>query len=188
MRFWMRLPCFHEWSDSVRRILVADLVVPPLTALPESGHVLATDDFLLDSGGCAANTAIDLTRLGYSPAVLGRVGSDWFGDFVVDDLARRGVGHGGNCKVQDPGTSKTVVLTVTGEDRRYIHTIGANADFTIGDLDHESVNTASVFYLAAFWLLGLRSAGFPAQAASRIWYSNRSGRGPSRGRAGQGNG
>jgi len=146
-------------------ILVADLVVPPLTALPESGHVLATDDFLLDSGGCAANTAIDLTRLGYSPAVLGRVGSDWFGDFVVDDLARRGVDTAGIARSRTRGTSKTVVLTVTGEDRRYIHTIGANADFTIGDLDHESVNTASVFYLGGFLVLPGLSAD---RLASRL--------------------
>ena len=45
-------------------ILVADLFVPPLVALPEAGQLVATEDFLMDSGGCAANTSTTLARLG----------------------------------------------------------------------------------------------------------------------------
>src|SRR5437660_775340 len=56
-------------------ILVADVFVPPLPALPAAGELRATDDFLLDTGGCAANVATCLARLGIRAAVLGRVGN-----------------------------------------------------------------------------------------------------------------
>lgn len=72
-------------------ILVADIFVPPLPRLPEAGELLATDDFLLDTGGCAANTAASLRKLGVSASVVGKVGGDDFGRFVLDNLAAKGL-------------------------------------------------------------------------------------------------
>src|SRR5260370_22743736 len=72
-------------------ILVADIFVPPLAALPEAGQLLATDDFLIDTGGCAANVAAGLARLGAAATVAGKVGNDGFGDFIIHDLAGKGV-------------------------------------------------------------------------------------------------
>ena len=48
---------------------MADLFVPPLARLPVAGELVATQDFLADSGGCAANTATAayLARKGFSP-------------------------------------------------------------------------------------------------------------------------
>jgi sugar/nucleoside kinase (ribokinase family) len=145
-------------------ILVADLFVPPLPALPEAGQLLATEDFLLDSGGCAANTALCLSRLGLPATVIGRVGRDWFGDFVVDDLARNGIDTAGIKRSAASGTSKTVILTVTGQDRRYIHTIGANAELVADDLDVDVLQTASVFYLGGYLVL----PGLPAPALAEL--------------------
>ena len=68
-------------------ILVADIFVPPISGLPEAGELCATGDFLIDSGGCAANTATCLAKLGIQAAVAGKVGSDLFGDFIAQDLA-----------------------------------------------------------------------------------------------------
>ena len=45
-------------------ILVGDLFVPPLLRLPAAGELLVTDDFLMGAGGCAANVATVLSKLG----------------------------------------------------------------------------------------------------------------------------
>jgi sugar/nucleoside kinase (ribokinase family) len=71
-------------------IVVADLFVPPLPSLPAAGELRVTGDFLLAPGGCAANTAIVLSRLGVDAPVAGKVGEDLFGDFLEEDLSRRG--------------------------------------------------------------------------------------------------
>src|SRR6266704_1225630 len=106
-------------------ILVADLFVPPLERLPIGGDLVVTEDFLVQPGGCAANTAISLAKLGVSVSVVGKVGTDIFGDAVERDLQTNGVRTDALRRSSTYGTSKTVILPVIGEDRRYIHTIGA---------------------------------------------------------------
>ncbi len=67
-------------------ILVADIFVPPLDRLPDAGELVATEDFLIQPGGCAANTAIALAKLGVPATVCGRVGDDMFAEIVLRDL------------------------------------------------------------------------------------------------------
>ena len=114
-------------------ILVADLFVPPLERF-QGGDLVVTEDFLVQPGGCAANTAISLAKLGVSVSVVGKLGMDIFGDAVERDLQTSGVRTDALRRSSTHGTSKTVILPVIGEDRRYIHTIGANADLTVDDI------------------------------------------------------
>lgn len=139
-------------------ILVADLFAPPLPRLPAAGELLKVEDFLLTTGGCAANTGMDLNRLGVSTAVIGKVGEDSFGDFVVHDLARHGLDTQG-IRRSTQGTSRTVILPVLGEDRRYIHAVGANGDFTAADIDRQQVLAAQVLYVGGYMLLPQLAAG-----------------------------
>jgi sugar/nucleoside kinase (ribokinase family) len=134
-------------------ILVADLFVPPLTALPDAGQLIATDDFLMDSGGCAANTSTALARLGVKAKVAGKVGADIYGSFIMQDLASKGVETAGISTSHRHGTSKTVILPVIGEDRRFIHTFGANAEFGAADIDRETLAAAGVFYVGGYMVL-----------------------------------
>ena len=139
-------------------VLVADLFIPPLARLPVAGELLATQDFLADSGGCAANTATALAKLGVRAVVAGKVGNDLFGDFIIRDLRHKSVDISGISRSTNYATSKTVILPVTGEDRRYIHTFGANADFAASDLDLLLSKRPRVFYLGGYLTLpALRS-------------------------------
>jgi sugar/nucleoside kinase (ribokinase family) len=134
-------------------ILVADVFVPPLERLPAAGELLATGDFLLQPGGCAANTAIALGKLGVPAAVCGRVGDDLLGDFVERDLRSRGIDTSGVRSTDGYGTSKTVIVPVVGEDRRFIHTFGANAALTAGDIDPAALEAAEVIYVGGYLIL-----------------------------------
>ena len=134
-------------------VLVADTFVPPLPRLPAAGELLATGDFWHDSGGCAANTATCLRKLGVRSGVVGKVGRDAGGDFVEQDLRAKGVDTAGLRRSERLGTSETVILPVSGEDRRYIHTFGANADFRVEDISREQVAGAEVFYVGGYLIL-----------------------------------
>ncbi len=138
-------------------ILVGDLFVPPLARLPVAGELLATDDFLLDVGGCAANVAVGLAKLGVGSRVVGRVGRDAFGDFVVSALTGFGIDVSLIVRSEARGTSKTVIVPVVGEDRRYIHTLGANAELTEQDFGPGAMAGVEVVYLGGYLVLpGLR--------------------------------
>ncbi len=134
-------------------ILVADIVVPPLERLPEPGELVATEDFLIQPGGCAANTAISLAKLGVPAGVCGRVGDDVFAGVVLRDLHAHGVDTRAISAVAGLGTSKSVIVPVRGDDRRFIHTFGANAALAAADIPADLVRSASVIYVGGYLVL-----------------------------------
>lgn len=134
-------------------ILVGDLFVPPLARLPAAGELLVTDDFLMQAGGCAANVAVALSKLGVDSRVVGKIGRDAFGDFVISTLAGYGIDVSFIGRSETEGTAKTVIVPVTGDDRRYIHTVGANADLTGQDFAPAAMAGIDVVYLGGFLVL-----------------------------------
>src|SRR5438477_4035663 len=72
-------------------IVVADHVSSPISHLPAAGELVLADQLLLTIGGCAANVAVNLTKMGVAAAVVGRVGGDIFGRVVADLLREQRV-------------------------------------------------------------------------------------------------
>jgi sugar/nucleoside kinase (ribokinase family) len=118
-------------------ILVADAIARPVDDLPERGTLALVDEIALRGGGCALNTASALARLGLTAAVVGKVGEDAFGDFLLALLRERGVDARG--VLRDPGepTSATVVLVDARGERTFLHLPGANAALRADGLDAE---------------------------------------------------
>ncbi len=69
---------------------VLDLVYY-LDGLPEGGQKYYTRTHDIIGGGCAANAAVAITRLGGTALLAAQIGDDPFGDIIADDLDRRGV-------------------------------------------------------------------------------------------------
>ncbi len=150
-------------------VLVSDVFVPPLERLPQAGELLATDEFLVEPGGCAANLAVALSKLGVACSVCGRVGDDLYGELVRRDLSARGIDTSGVLTTAGLGTSKTVIISVAGEDRRYLHSFGANAALAAADIPASLLESAEVIYIGGYLILpGLRADELaPRLAAAR---------------------
>ena len=101
----------------------------------------------------ASNTAIDLAKLDVKVGIAGCVGQDVFGRFVIETLEGAGVETSGVRQIAGVGTSATLILNVRGEDRRYIHTLGANAVMSCADISLEQVKQAKVFYVGGYLLM-----------------------------------
>ena len=67
-------------------IIVADSVCQPIARIPPPGSLIRTDRVEFTIGGCAANVAVDMARLGLRIGISGRVGNDVFGREVRDRL------------------------------------------------------------------------------------------------------
>src|ERR671919_2031223 len=65
--------------------LNADLVVRA-PRFPQPGETISGEDLQTLPGGKGANQAVAAARLGASVSMLGRVGKDNFGDFLLDNL------------------------------------------------------------------------------------------------------
>src|SRR5438132_13337249 len=74
-------------------LVVADHVCPPLDHLPRPGELIAVDNLVLNIGGGAANTAVDLARLGVRAAICARVGDDILGRLAPETLPPRAARH-----------------------------------------------------------------------------------------------
>jgi sugar/nucleoside kinase (ribokinase family) len=133
--------------------IVADHVCSPISHLPGPGELVLADQLLLTIGGCAANVAVDLVKLGLSAAVVGRVGEDVFGRIVADMLRERQVDVSALQISPDLETSQTLIVNVAGQDRRFIHTFGANAAVRAADIPLDRVAKCRVLYLGGYLLL-----------------------------------
>lgn len=153
-------------------ILVADMFCGPMDHLPVPGELVRIDRFVHQSGGCAANVAIDLAKQGVLSRVVGRVGRDAPGQSIMDDLSNRGIDVSAVSTSDAVPTSQTVILVTKGEDRRFVHSFGANADLVAEDLAQALHTCPDILYLGGFLALpGLR----PALLAETLDRARRSG-------------
>ena len=134
-------------------IIVADHVCTPIDHLPSAGELVMADGMLLTIGGCAANAAVDLAKMGVRPAIVGRVGKDAFGRFVADFLREANVDTTHIRVSPTADTSQTLIVNVQGQDRRFVHTFGANAEFSASDIPLSLLDTCKVLYVGGYLLM-----------------------------------
>jgi sugar/nucleoside kinase (ribokinase family) len=134
-------------------IVVADHVCTPVDHLPAAGELVMADRLLLTIGGCAANVAVDLAKMEVAAGVVGRVGGDVFGRIVADMLGAARVDVSSLQVSPAADTSQTLIVNVAGQDRRFIHTFGANADFRAADIPLELVTRCRVLYLGGYLVM-----------------------------------
>ncbi len=134
-------------------ILFSDVVGMPVDHAPNEGELVATDRIELSLGGCASNAALDLARLGVSVGVSGCVGDDIFGQFIIDELAAGRVDIGGIHRLEAIHTACTMVVNVKGQDRRFISTVGANAQMAVEHIPTDWVRGAKTLDVGGYLML-----------------------------------
>jgi len=131
-------------------ILVADFFSSPIPNIPMSGELMLVESISLSTGGCASNTAVALTKLGIKAGVIGKVGCDPFGKLVIDDLKKNEIETSQITESLTEETSKTIIIPVRNEDRRYLHLFGANKDFSIKDISYGYLAGVKCIYVGGF--------------------------------------
>jgi ribokinase len=102
--------------------------------IPVVGETVAGYAFQTHFGGKGANQAVAIARLGYPVQLIGRLGSDRFGEELQEGLEREGIDITGVKKVD--GTSGMAILVVSSRGENCIVvTSGANATLSGDDLD-----------------------------------------------------
>jgi sugar/nucleoside kinase (ribokinase family) len=145
-------------------MLIADIFGSPIDSMPAAGELRSVDRYLMSAGGCASNTAACLRRLGHKVSIIGKVGNDILGDFVVNDLKRLGVDASAVKRSSSNPTSNTYIINVRGEDRRYLHCVGANADFHLSDVDFKVLDGRQALYVGGYMMM----PGFGPEALASV--------------------
>ena len=141
-------------------LMVADVVVRPVGPDCFQRDTNRLESALLRSGGDALNEATVLARLGVRTGLVGRIGDDLFGDFLLEQLARAGVVTTHVLRDRALGTAVTVVLLQAGGERNFLYYPGAGAALHAADLSDELLlDTEYMAVGSAFGLPGLDGDG-----------------------------
>lgn len=100
--------------------VLGDLNVDLEIELPSRGGAHANPDPVLRGGGSAANTAVELSRLGIATRFVGTVGDDAYGRQAMDLIERSGVDVSTVRSVDDATVMVVVVLAAGGERLVYV--------------------------------------------------------------------
>ena len=146
-------PVHRERPVVCAGILVADHLSTPISHVPAAGELVPADDLVLNLGGCAANASVALKKLGVEATVCGKVGDDILGRFVSESLLGFGVDASEIAIDPDHATSQSLIINVAHEDRRFVHSFGANRGFRVADLERVLKSPPKVLYLGGYLLL-----------------------------------
>lgn len=125
--------------------LNADLVVRA-PRFPQPGETISGEDLQVIPGGKGANQAVAAARLGAQVSMLGRVGRDNFGDFLLDNLQSN---HVDPSLVQRDNASTGAAIIVVNADGQnsIILSPGANGKVSSADVEHASFSTFDLLLL-----------------------------------------
>ena len=105
--------------------------------IPLAGETLTGSGFDTTPGGKGANQAVAIARLGYPVVMAGKVGEDVFGQALLDNLNRAGVGTAAVESV--PGPSGVALIEVASNGENSIVVVpGANGEVDCASIDHHA--------------------------------------------------
>ncbi len=133
-------------------LLVADVIAKPVEELPGRGRLELVDKIELHSGGGAVNVSNALGKLGVKTGIIGKVGEDGFGDFLIKILKSYGVDTRG-IKRASTNTSSTMVLVSPDGERSFLHYLGANGELSLKDIDFALIKQSKILHIAYAFLL-----------------------------------
>ncbi len=134
-----------------------------IAAYPPLDHITTIEEVSLSTGGPGLNMAVDLHQLGagFPLAMLGAIGDDQHGAYVLAECARLGVDTTGVVTLPGVATSFTdAMVERVGGRRTFFHHIGANALFDGAAAPIES-STARILHVGAPGLHPLMDAATP---------------------------
>lgn len=134
-------------------IFVADTLGKPVERMPDWRQLQVVEHVELATGGCANNTGTTLARLGMRVGVIGKVGNDVFGDFILGSLKKDNIDVNGMMRSSDLGTSFSFVIIAPDGERAFFHYVGANGSLSIEDVDFSIIEQSYILHVAGSFVM-----------------------------------
>ena len=127
--------------------IVNDFSIGPIEQLPGLGQMYAVERITPVLGGTASIMVSGLGKMGVRVKLLGKIGKDIFGDFVLGRLVACGVDISEIKRVDNAQTPITLGFVNAEGKRRLLHCFGTDAITTEEDFDLSPYNSDSIFYV-----------------------------------------
>ncbi len=137
--------------------LNVDLILNGIAKFPEIGKEVLAEQMSLTLGSSSAIFASNIASLGARVAFIGKIGTDVFGELVLESLRENGVDISMIQSVPEVGTGATIILNVD-EDRANTTYPGAMDLLTIDDIPPEHLKRGKHLHFSSYFLQpGMRS-------------------------------
>jgi sugar/nucleoside kinase (ribokinase family) len=139
-----------------RRMLVVgelnvDMIVSGLDTLPKLAQEIIAADLQMVLGSSSAICAAGLARLGAEVEFLGKVGDDYFGSFVTEELRELGVGT--RHVVRDPKVRTGITISLAyAQDRALVTYLGSIAALQITDIPASILENYDHMHVGSYFL------------------------------------
>jgi sugar/nucleoside kinase (ribokinase family) len=126
---------------------VADIVVRPVSRMPARGTAAPVEELNLLSGGCAANTAAVLAKLGADTRLAALIGRDALGDAALADLKQAGVNVDAVRRDPEAPTSAAIVLVNRAGGRSFFYRNGGNEQLANDHIADDVLRAARIAHV-----------------------------------------
>jgi sugar/nucleoside kinase (ribokinase family) len=133
--------------------IVADIIVKPVGQFPEVGRADIVEKIELRCGGCALNTAIILNKLGLKAGVIGKVGDDMFGNFLISQINKFELNTRGVKRESSINTSSAIVMISSGGERSFLYSPGGNEELSFNDIDFDLIVRSKILHIGGIMKL-----------------------------------
>ena len=129
-------------------------IVNNIDVYPKESMLVHIRDIGRSVGGCMPNTAINLAKIDrrLPVSVLGKVGNDENGRFVVSTLTEHGIDVSKVTYTSKTPTGFCNVMSVPSGDRTFFLKMGTNSEFSPEDIDVDSLN-CNILHIGYIMLL-----------------------------------
>jgi sugar/nucleoside kinase (ribokinase family) len=111
------------------------------------GQTVEAGPVVFSTGGAVSNTGLALHKLGVSIRLMGKVGSDLFGQAILQIVESHGPGLSeGMVVVPGESSSYSIILSPPNADRMLIHAPGCNATFGADDVRYDALGPVRLFH------------------------------------------
>lgn len=116
-----------------------------IMSLLKPGKLLNVGEADVHTGGAVANTGLAMKLLGVDVKLIGKIGKDSFGEFIINILDKHQASDY-MIKSDDSNTSYSIVIAPPNIDRIFLHSSGVNNTFSLKDLDFDMMRDTSLFH------------------------------------------
>ena len=134
-----------------------DVVIVPVAELPPAGQTLLVDEMSFRVGGAGATAALAFAEAGKQVRLLGCVGDDQLGRWLVQELAAFGL-DGDISLLAARGTGLTVACEAPERDRTFLTFLGVNTVWEASMIPADAAHGEGLLVCDYFCAPALRGA------------------------------
>jgi len=144
--------------------VTTDILISPVDNLPAPGVLQSISGLNILVGGCAANAAIDMSKIGVPSKLVCKIGTDALGALVKKSVEDTGIDTKGLIIDGNVQTTTSIVCIASNGERSFLYAPASVASMTREEIPMDYLNDCDIVFVSGANLLtsfdGAPCAGF----------------------------